>query len=154
MMRLNICIDDLTGQAIADLLQEHWDEMHSITPPESTHALDLDALRLPNITFWSAWIGHELCGCGALKELDESTGEIKSMRTAKAHRGKGIASQILEHIIQVAKERSYQCLYLETGSLPEFLPARSLYIRYGFEYCGPFDQYVEDPNSVFMLKEV
>lgn len=152
MMRLNVGIDDLTGQEIANFLQEHLDEMHAITPPESTHALDLDALRLPNITFWSAWVGDELLGCGALKELDESTGEIKSMRTAKAHRGKGIASQMLEHLIQAAKRRSYQYLYLETGVLPEFLPARALYIKYGFEYCGPFEQYVADPNSVFMSK--
>ena len=154
MNRLQIREDDLTGPKIAYFLQEHLDEMHEITPPESIHALDLDALRSPEITFWSAWEGGELLGCGALKELDASSGEIKSMRTAKAHRGQGIASQILEHIIQEAKRRAYNSLNLETGAMAEFAPARALYTRYGFEYRGPFAEYVDDPNSVFMTKRL
>lgn len=146
--------DDLTGNAIAHLLQEHLDDMHEITPPESVHALDLDALRSPNVTFWSAWKGDTLLGCGALKELDSTSGEIKSMRTAKAHQSKGVASKILEHMIEEARRRGYQTLNLETGSLIEFVPARALYERHGFEYCGPFADYVEDPNSVFMTKKL
>lgn len=146
--------DDLTGNAIAHLLQEHLDDMHEITPPESVHALDLDALRSPNVTFWSAWKGDTLLGCGALKELDSTSGEIKSMRTAKAHQSKGIASKILEHMIEEARRRGYQTLNLETGSMIEFVPARALYERHGFEYCGPFADYVEDPNSVFMTKKL
>lgn len=146
--------DDLTGQKIASLLREHLENMHEITPPESVHALDLEALRSPSITFWSAWEGDELLGCGALKELDPKTGEVKSMRTATDHRLKGVASKILEHILQEAKQRGYDCLNLETGSFAEFAPARALYLRYGFEYRGPFAEYIDDPNSVFMTKKL
>lgn len=152
MSQFQIREDDLTGQAIADLLRQHLEHMHEITPPESVHALDLEALRSHNITFWSAWEGDELLGCGALKELDAKTGEVKSMRTAKAYLRRGVASKMLEHIIKEATRRGYECLYLETGSFAEFVPARSLYIRYGFEYCGPFADYIKDPNSVFMRK--
>ena len=146
--------DDLTGQKIADLLQEHLDHMKEITPLESVHALDLQALRSPEITFWTAWEDNELLGCGALKELDLRSGEIKSMRTAKTHLRKGIASKILERIIEQAQRRNYHSLYLETGALPEFAPARALYQRYRFEYTKPFGEYTEDPNSVFMQKKL
>ena len=152
MPQLKIFRDDLTGKQIADFLQEHLDHMNEITPPESVHALDLAALRSPEITFWSVWEGAELLGCGALKELDPHCGEIKSMRTAKTHRGRGIGSMMFEHIIQVAKGRGYRCLNLETGAMAEFGPARRLYQRYGFEYQGPFADYVDDPNSMFMIK--
>ena len=145
--------DDLTGKKIADLLREHLENMHEITPPQSVHALDLEALRSPDITFWAAWEGDELLGCGALKELDSRSGEVKSMRTAKAHRRRGVASKILEHIIKEALRRAYDCLNLETGAFPEFAPARALYIRYEFEYRGPA-QYIDDPNSVFMTKKL
>lgn len=151
---MHIREDDLTGQKIADFLREHLEEMHEITPPESVHALDLDALRSPAITFWTIWEGEELRGCGALKELDARSGEIKSMRTARAHRGRGIASKMLEHIIQEARGRAYECLHLETGAMLEFAPARALYMRYGFEYRGPFGDYSDDPNSVFMTKQL
>ena len=154
MIQLHIREDDLTGAAIASFLQEHLDEMFEITPPESVHALDLEALRAPNITFWSAWAGDRLFGCGALKELDTKTGEIKSMRTAKAHRGKGIGSKVLDRIIQEAERRAYTHLYLETGAMPAFAPARSLYTRYGFEFRDPFADYISDPNSVFMTKKL
>jgi putative acetyltransferase len=146
--------DDLTGKEITRLLQDHLDHMFEITPPESVHALDIQSLRAPDITFWSAWEATELLGCGALKELDPTSGEIKSMRTAEPHRGRGVASRILEHIIQEAKRRTYDRLYLETGAMPEFSPARSLYLRYGFEYRGPFADYTDDPNSVFMTKKL
>jgi putative acetyltransferase len=154
MSRLQIREDDLTGKKIADLLREHLENMYEISPPESVHALDLEALRSPNITFWSAWEGDELLGCGALKELDSKTGEVKSMRTAQAHRRRGVASKLLEHIIQEAERRAYDRLHLETGSFPEFAPAQALYIRYGFEYRGPFADYIDDPNSVFMTKKL
>ncbi len=149
---MDIREDDLTGDAIINLLQEHLENMHEITPPGSIHALDLDALRSPNITFWTAWDGDELLGCGALKELDSRSGEIKSMRTVTRHRRRGIASKILEHIIKEAEQRAYESLNLETGAFPEFAPARALYTRYGFEYRGPFADYTNDPNSVFMTK--
>lgn len=146
--------DDLMGREIAELLREHLEDMRAITPPESVHALDLEGLRSPNITFWSAWEGSALVGCGALKELDATSGEIKSMRTARAFRRKGIAAKILEHILGEAERRAYKRLYLETGSFPAFAPARALYLRYGFEFQGPFADYVEDPNSVFMVKKL
>jgi putative acetyltransferase len=151
---LEIREDDLNGEKVGALLREHLDHMRRITPPESVHALDLDGLRAPDITFWSAWEGDDLVGCGALKELDPRRGEIKSMRTANAHRGKGVASAILEYIIAEGRRRGYDQLSLETGAMPEFAPARALYARYGFEPCGPFDGYTDDPNSVFMSKRL
>lgn len=144
--------DDLTGPQVIALLREHLENMHEITPLGSVHALDLDRLRAPNITFWTAWDGNDLLGCGALKELDPTSGEIKSMRTPAVHRRKGIASSILEHIIDVARQRGYTYLYLETGAFPAFAPARTLYERYGFEYRGFFGDYTNDPNSSFMEK--
>ncbi|PSN11053.1 GNAT family N-acetyltransferase [filamentous cyanobacterium CCT1] len=146
--------DDLTGELIIALLREHLENMHEITPPGSVHALDLDRLRVPHITFWTAWDGDDLLGCGALKELDPTSGEIKSMRTPARHRRRGIASRILEHIIDVARQRGYTHLYLETGAFPAFAPARTLYERYGFAYRGPFADYADDPNSSFMEKRL
>ncbi|NEQ51641.1 MAG: GNAT family N-acetyltransferase [Leptolyngbya sp. SIO3F4] len=154
MGQLRIREDDLTSEEIIAFLQAHLDEMHEVTPPESIHALDLEALRVPTITFWSVWEGNELVGCGALRELDISSGEIKSMRTARVHRGKGIGATMLKHIIEEATQRSYQRLYLETGAMAAFEPARALYKSHGFEYRGPFADYVDDPNSVFMTKNL
>lgn len=151
---MEIVEDSLTGSRIAALLEEHLEEMHSITPPESVHALDLESLRAPEITFWSAWEGEELLGCGALQELDPKSGEIKSMRTVAAHRRRGVGARILDHILEVARGRGYEWLFLETGSMAEFEPARALYSRYGFELCPPFGSYVEDPNSVFMCRRL
>jgi len=151
---LQIREDDLTGVEIVCLLREHLKDMYELSPPESVHALDLGALRSPDITVWSAWEGDELLGCGALKELDSRSGEIKSMRTAETHRGRGVASRILEQIMREARRRAYDRLNLETGPAPEFAPALALYMRYGFEYRGPFAEYFEDPNSVFMTKEL
>jgi len=146
--------DDLQGEAIAGLLREHLEDMAEHSPPESVHALDEEALRGLDITFWTGWQEEELVGCGALKELDTRHGEIKSMRTARAHRRKGVAARILDHIIQEAQRRSYRQLSLETGSMDAFEPARALYESYGFEYCGPFAGYREDPNSVFMTQRL
>lgn len=151
---MRIKIDDLSGPEVAELLSEHLRSMALHSPPESIHALDLNALRKPGITFWSAWDGNELLGCGALKALDSRHGEIKSMRTASRHLRKGIASQILHHILDEAVQRGFKRLSLETGSMEAFEPARRLYARFGFSYCGPFADYVEDPYSVFMTKEL
>jgi putative acetyltransferase len=147
-------VDDLEGPEIRALLEEHLHDMHRISPPESVHALDLDALRKPDITFWTVWSGAELLGCGALKELDERHGEIKSMRTAARHRRKGVARAMLANIIETAGKRHYRRLSLETGAQPEFEPARQLYLDFGFRYCPPFGDYVADPNSVFMTLHV
>lgn len=139
---------------VASLLQEHLRGMAELSPPESIHALDLDGLRTPQITFWSAWQGEELLGCGALKQLDAAHGEIKSMRTASRHRRKGVAAAMLEHILGQAQRRALTQVSLETGSMQGFAPARALYARYGFEFCGPFADYTDDPNSVFMTRAV
>ncbi|NJK99631.1 MAG: GNAT family N-acetyltransferase [Spirulinaceae cyanobacterium RM2_2_10] len=152
MEPLQIREDDLTGAAIAALLRAHLTEMYEIMPPESVHALDIAALRSPAITVWTAWRGRALLGCGALKELTASIGEIKSMRTARAYRRQGVAARLLEHILEEAKRRSYSQLYLETGSFAAFVSARALYSRYGFEPCGPFADYTDDPASAFMTK--
>jgi putative acetyltransferase len=126
--------------------------MHQLSPPESVHALDLTDLIKPEITFWTVWSQGELLGCGALKEITPAHGEIKSMRTASAHRRKGVARAMLEHIIAEARGRSYARLSLETGSMPAFEAARSLYESFGFTYCSPFADYIEDPNSVFLTR--
>ena len=151
---MQIIVDDLRGSAVVNLLQAHLQSLAAISPPESMHALDLDELRQPEITFWSAWEGEELLGCGALKELDARHAEIKSMRTAATHLRKGVASRLLEHIIREANRRNYHRLSLETGSSDDFEPAHRLYAKFGFEYCPPFASYLEDPNSVFMTKEL
>lgn len=151
---MDIRVDDLRGPEIARLLEQHMRSMREISPPESVHALDLGALRKPQITFWTAWEGAELAGCGAIKELDSRHGEIKSMRTVARHLRKGVAAALMRHILAEAGRRSYRRLSLETGSQPAFAPARSLYARFGFEVCAPFADYVEDPNSVFMTREL
>ncbi|MFC7370600.1 GNAT family N-acetyltransferase [Fictibacillus iocasae] len=144
--------DDLTGYQIKALISEHLNGMSLHSPPESIHALNLDGLKQPDITFWSVWDGEELAGCGALKELDASHGEIKSMRTSSAFLRKGIARQLLQHILDEAKSRGYERVSLETGSMKAFEPARKLYASFGFQECAPFAQYSDDPNSVCMTK--
>ena len=146
--------DNLTGPEIHQLLQQHLQSMALHSPPESIHALDIDALRQPGITFWTAWENDELLGCGALKALDAQHAEIKSMRTASAHLRKGVANALLAHIIDEAKRRSYQRLSLETGSAVPFAPAHRLYAASGFALCGPFAGYAADPYSVFMSREI
>lgn len=144
--------DDLTGPEIRRLLEEHLADMHRWSPPESVHALDLDRLRRPDITFWTAWADGELMGCGALKELDPRHGEVKSMRTASTSRRAGVGKAVLTAIVDEARRRAYSRLSLETGSFPQFEPARRLYASFGFSLCGPFGDYVDDPNSTFMTR--
>ncbi|WNF23384.1 GNAT family N-acetyltransferase [Mesobacillus jeotgali] len=151
---MNIIVDDLTGSAVVSLIGEHLQGMELHSPPESIHALGLDELKKPEITFWTIWEGEQLMGCGALKELDSQHGELKSMRTSSAHLRKGVAQAMLEHIITEARERGYSRLSLETGSMEAFIPARKLYEKYGFVYCPPFGNYSEDLNSVFMTMEL
>jgi putative acetyltransferase len=151
---LEIKVDDLTGPEVHGLLREHLRNMRLHSPPESVHALDLEGLRRPEVTFWTVWAGGELLGCGALKELDSGHAEIKSMRTASAHLRRGVAARLLTHILAEAARRGYTRLSLETGSAEAFEPARRLYERFGFAYCGPFEGYTEDPYSVFMTREL
>ena len=149
---MDLTQDNLQGPEIKALLQEHLDDMALHSPPESIHALDIDALRQPDVTFWSVWEEDELIGCGALKELSAKEGEIKSMRTGKKHLRKGVAAFMLKHIISTATLRGYSRLSLETGPGLSFKPARKLYARYGFRECEPFGEYELDQNSVFMTK--
>ncbi len=156
MTAFTIREDDLTGPEIIGLLEEHLAEMASHTPAESVHALDVERLRAPGVTFWSVWSGDDLAGCGALKELDLAAGhaEIKSMRTATPFRGQGLGTAILHHLVDAARARGYRRISLETGSNPPFVPARHLYARHGFTECEPFADYAPDPWSVFMTLEL
>ncbi len=142
--------DDLSHPAVIALLHEHLKDMRTNSPPESVHALDLDALRKPDVTFWTVWKEDQVAGCGALKELDSNHGEIKSMRTSGLFRRRGVAVLMLKHIVDEARTRQYQRLSLETGAQDFFKPAHALYAAHGFEVCGPFANYKNDPNSVFM----
>lgn len=151
---MEIKIDDLKGSEVYELLQEHLRGMRQNSPPESVHALDIEALRRPEITFWTVWEDGELLGCGALKELDSEHGEIKSMRTSARHLRKGVAKNLLHHIIEEARRRGYRRLSLETGATEPFQPAHRLYSNFGFRRCGPFADYVEDSFSLFMTREL
>jgi putative acetyltransferase len=151
---VRIEIDDLSGTDVAELLAEHLADMHATSPACSVHALDLDALRAPSVTVWTARDGDVLLGCGALKELDRRHGELKSMRTAAAARGRGVGGAVLRHLLDVARERGYARVSLETGAQPFFAPAHRLYARHGFVACEPFGDYVLDPSSVFMTLEL
>ena len=151
---LRIVRDDLRGPEIRALLEEHLRHMHTLSPPESVHALDLEALRRPEISFWTAWLDGMLLGCGALKQLGPQEGEIKSMRTAQVARGRGVGRRLLDHVLAEARRRGYVRLWLETGVGPGFAPARTLYASAGFAECGPFAGYREDPYSVFMVRDL
>ncbi len=151
---LRIIEDDLTGPEIAALLRFHLDEMHRWSPPESVHAMPIERLRAAGVTFWSAWDGARLAGCGALKQLDPRHGEIKSMRAAPDYLGKGVGRAILRHMLAEAQRRGYRRVSLETGNPDAFLPARRLYEAHGFAGCLPFADYAGDEFSLFMTKEL
>lgn len=151
---MRIIEDDLRGAAIAKLLEEHLAWSQRLTPPESSHALDLDELRTGHVTVWSAWRDDALLGCGALQPLDGGHAEIKSMHTARGHRGKGVASALLAHIIAIARQSGFSRLSLETGAADDFAPAHALYRKHGFDFCEPFGDYRPDPHSRFMTRSI
>jgi putative acetyltransferase len=151
---MRIEIDDLSRPQVHALLEEHLANMHELSPPEQVFALDLGRLRAPDITFWTVWDQGALMGCGALKELSPTHGEIKSMRTPAAARGRGAGRAVLTHVIAVARQRGYTRLSLETGTHAAFEPARKLYRSQGFAVTGPFGDYAEDPHSVFMALQL
>jgi len=151
---LTIRIDDLKGHAIAELLQDHVASAFESSPESAVHALDIDGLRQPDITLWTAWQDRTLAGCAALRELSASHGEIKSMRTTSSHLRQGVATQLLHHLIAVAKERGYVRLSLETGNTLDFAAARALYRQFGFALCPPFGSYVDDGFSICMTRTV
>lgn len=151
---MDIRITDPRLPEVTQLLQLHLDDMAVHSPPESIHALDVDALCAPHITFWAAWRDDALLGCGALSELEATQGEIKSMRTATAFLRQGVARRLLETILATAQQRNYRRLSLETGSMGAFTPARKLYEHYGFQLCEPFGDYALDRNSLFMTRSL
>ncbi len=147
--------DDPARADVHQLLSEHLADMFATSPAESVHALDHSALSAPSITFWTAREDGALLGCGALKLIDSPPGsgmqgEIKSMRTTASARGRGVATLVLNHILDEARRRNYERIFLETGAEDYFAPARRLYVRNGFTDCPPFADYTLDPNSVFM----
>jgi putative acetyltransferase len=151
---IEIKLGDLTDQRVIDLLLYHFTSARAQTAPGSAHALDLTGLQSPGITFWTAWEGETLVAIGALKELSQNHGEVKSMHTALAARRNGVASAMLRHIIAGARSRGMSRLSLETGSWDYFRPAVALYRKHGFIECPPFAGYVPDPNSIFMTLDL
>jgi putative acetyltransferase len=145
-------IDDLTSMDVQALIAEHLQGMHSNSPPGHVNALALDSLRQPGVTFWTVWENQALCGCGALKELDPTSGEIKSMRTRAAQVRRGVGQFVLDEIIRTALDRGYRHLYLETGTGPGFEAAHSLYLKNGFSWCGAFGDYTATEFNVFMSR--
>ena len=153
-MGLQIRQDDLSTQEVQALIAEHLSGMHSNTPAGQVHALDIERLRVPEVTFWTAWLDDALCGCGALKELDSLSGEVKSMRTRAAFLRQGVGQAILDEIVRTARQRGYSHLFLETGTGPAFEAAHKLYLRNGFAWSGPFGDYTATDFNVFMAKEL
>jgi putative acetyltransferase len=152
MPHIDIRVDDLAGEATRALIAFHLDGMHDTSPAESVHALDIDGLRHPYVTFCSAWIDGELAGIAALKSIDAERGELKSMRVDDRFRGSGVGRALLRHLVAEARERGMTSLWLETGSPDDFVPAQRLYESEGFTRCGPFEGYTDDPFSVFMTR--
>ena len=151
-MQIVIRIDDLSGDESQSIVREHMAGMLDNTPLESVHAFPLDKLRQAHVTFWTAWLGTELCGCGALQTLDLEHGEVKSMRTRAKFLRQGVGQAVLSHIVTEARARGLKRLSLETGSAESFAAARFMYLRNGFEMCSTFGDYKLDPHSVFMTK--
>lgn len=151
---MRIELDDLARPEVRALLGEHLSNMHELSPPESVHALDISGLQSPDVTFWTVWEGSVLLGCGALKELDPTHGEVKSMRTPRQLRRRGAGRAVLTHILNEARVRGYNRLSLETGSMEAFKPAQELYTSFGFTFCAPFGSYRPDPNSAFMTLDL
>jgi putative acetyltransferase len=142
----------LDDPRVVALLNVHFQGMLANSPKDSCHFLDLSGLRAPGVTFWSAWDGDDLLGCGALKQLDPTHGEIKSMRTSEEHLRRGTGAALVSHILKVARERNYKRLSLETGSGAAFDAAHALYRQFGFTECAPFADYKEDPFSRFLSR--
>ena len=151
---IEIRTDDLSGEATRRLIAFHLAGMHDTSPAESVHALDIDALRHPSLSVWSAWIDGELAGVGALKAMDAERGEIKSMRVDDRFRGSGVGRAVLRHIVDEARRRGMSSLWLETGTTADFAPAQRLYESEGFVLCGPFEGYAVDPFSIFMTRSL
>lgn len=153
-MPLEIRAGEVTSPDVVALLRDHLALMSALTPPESVHALDLAGLCAPDVSFFTAWEGQELVGCGALRELDATHAELKSMHTVARQRGRGVGKAMLDHLLALARARRYARVSLETGALAGFEAARALYAGAGFVECGPFGDYGPDPNSCFMTRSL
>lgn len=151
-MNVDVRQDDLSSAEVQSLVAEHLSGMHSNSPPGHVHALAIENLRAGSVTFWTAWLDGILGGCGALKELDPDTGEVKSMRTRATFLRRGVGQAVLDEIVRTARQRGYSRLLLETGTGQAFEPAHALYRRNGFEWCGPFGEYAATDFNVFMAK--
>jgi putative acetyltransferase len=151
-MSVQIRVDDLSTLEVRELVAEHLAGMHSNSPPGHVNALAIQSLRRPDVTFWTARIDGRLCACGALKELDASAGEVKSMRTRPAHLRQGVGQAILDEIVRAARARGYTRLYLETGTGQAFEAAHAFYRRNEFTACGAFGDYTATTFNVFMIK--
>jgi len=149
---MEIRVADLRHPAVQALIDEHLADMHAGSPPESVHALAVSALDAPEMTVWAAWDGEVLLGVGALRRLPDGHGEVKSMRTTADARGTGVGRALLRHIVVAARAAGMPALWLETGSGPQFLPARTLYLSEGFTPCGPFADYTDDPLSAYFTR--
>ncbi|MFJ4697126.1 MULTISPECIES: GNAT family N-acetyltransferase [unclassified Streptomyces] len=149
---MDIAVDDLAGPAIAAFLEAHVSQLRALSPPESTHALDLDGLRVPEVTFWTARESGEIVGCCAVKRIAPGHGELKSMRTDPTRTRSGVASALLRHALDESRRAGLDRVSLETGVDDFFLPARTLYAKFGFRPCPPFGTYREDPLSVFLTR--
>ena len=153
-MPITVRLDDLSSPEVQALVAEHLAGMHCHSPPGHVHALAIGKLRAPGVTFWTAWLDGALCGCGAMKELDARSGEVKSMRTRSAFLRQGVGQAVLDEIVRTARERGYLHLFLETGTGPAFEAAHALYRRNGFEWCGAFGDYTATDFNVFMAKRL
>src|SRR5215475_1949106 len=147
---MRVELDDLSGPCVIALLAEYLRDMYELSPPDQVFAFDASKLKAPDVFFWTAWNGELLLGCAALKGLSSTQGEIKSMCAPSARRRTGAGRALLNHIIDVARSRGYEVLYLETGRHSAFVPAQTLYGSAGFRHCGPFGTYRENGNSIFM----
>jgi putative acetyltransferase len=147
-------IDDLSSPEVQELIAEHLRGMYNTSPAESVHALSIEALQQPEVTFWTIWDGDALCGCGALKELSPGAGEVKSMRTQVGWLRRGVGQHMLDVILETARQRGYREVLLETGTGDAFEPALSLYRKNGFAPCRAFGEYKATHFNVFMVKKL
>ena len=152
MSDYRIIEDDLSGDQVIALLAFHLEEMHALSPPCKVHAMPVERLREPDVTFYSAWVGERLAAVGALREIDAGRGELKSMRAARDYRGKGAGEAILLHLMAESRRRGYAWLGLETGRPAAYLPAQTLYRKHGFTDCDDFGDYVGDDFSMCLSR--
>lgn len=150
MTDFSLRLDDLSGAETTALLKLHLDEMHQWSPACKINSLPVERLKQPDVTFYSAWSDGALAACGAIKHLDDHRGELKAMRAAPEFRGRGAGEAILIHLLDVARDRGYDWVGLETGATQPFQPAHRLYQKHGFAVCPAFDDYVSDEFSLCM----